>query len=302
MADRPARFLAGMGGVTGRGLDSRYLPAIRMVRRLPARSAGRDFVVGDLHGCFDDLLRLLGQVNFDARRDRLLAVGDLGDRGPRSMDCLRLLDAPWFHTVMGNHEQMLLNHFGPWISAGDNPESAGPAAELLFANGGDWVLAECERNGRPGPELGRLLRRIARLPQVMVVGEGRSRFHLVHAALVRPPTGGDLGMGVLTDADLDALPEMGGPGDDRPEWRWSRALFVGDVPKLPQWAQGLSPTFCGHTIGDTVRRSASHICLDTGAFLGDGNRGASRYGLTVAELPAGRYTCWRGGEFSTCLW
>ena len=52
---------------------------------------GRVFVVGDVHGCLDLLMRGLDQINFNTSRDTLLSVGDLIDRGPRSFDALRLL-------------------------------------------------------------------------------------------------------------------------------------------------------------------------------------------------------------------
>jgi len=42
---------------------------------------GRDFVCGDIHGCFDQLEEKLSQVNFDKSTDRLFCVGDLIDRG-----------------------------------------------------------------------------------------------------------------------------------------------------------------------------------------------------------------------------
>ena len=70
---------------------------------------GRDFVVGDLHGCIDHFERLLDQIEFDAEKDRMFSVGDLVDRGPDSMACLRLLKEPWFHAVLGNHEDMMLD-------------------------------------------------------------------------------------------------------------------------------------------------------------------------------------------------
>ena len=78
-------------------------------RILPANTAGRDFVVGDLHGCLEQLQTLLHAAQFDRERDRLFSVGDLIDRGPDSMDCVRLLREPWFFAVLGNHEKMALD-------------------------------------------------------------------------------------------------------------------------------------------------------------------------------------------------
>ncbi|MFP3335214.1 serine/threonine protein phosphatase, partial [Pseudomonas sp. SIMBA_064] len=48
----------------------------------------------------------------DKSVDRLIAVGDLIDRGPGMLDGLKLLGEPWFFTVKGNHEQMLIDAYG----------------------------------------------------------------------------------------------------------------------------------------------------------------------------------------------
>lgn len=79
------------------------------IKKVPANVDGRDFVVGDLHGCFDELAKLLIHVKFDPTRDRLFSTGDLIDRGPRSKECLSLLSKQWFFAVLGNHEELLIN-------------------------------------------------------------------------------------------------------------------------------------------------------------------------------------------------
>lgn len=71
-------------------------------------TAGRDFVVGDLHGCFGLLMLALDKLAFDFKRDRLFSVGDLIDRGEQSEQCLKLLDEPWMHAIAGNHEYMFI--------------------------------------------------------------------------------------------------------------------------------------------------------------------------------------------------
>lgn len=75
-----------------------------IVRRLPSNSRGRDFYIGDLHGCSDHLTRLLEHVAFDPSSDRVFSVGDLVDRGPDSLGATEFLEKPWFFAVLGNHE------------------------------------------------------------------------------------------------------------------------------------------------------------------------------------------------------
>ena len=48
--------------------------------------SGRDFVVGDVHGCFRTLEHALGALTFDPNLDRLFGVGDLVNRGPHSAE------------------------------------------------------------------------------------------------------------------------------------------------------------------------------------------------------------------------
>jgi serine/threonine protein phosphatase 1 len=76
---------------------------------LPRNAKGRGFVVGDLHGHRALLEHELSRLSFDPRCDRVLSVGDLVDRGPDSVATLSLIEEPWFHAVLGDHELMLLN-------------------------------------------------------------------------------------------------------------------------------------------------------------------------------------------------
>lgn len=79
------------------------------VWRFGPNIVGRDFVVGDLHGCFDQLRAAMAARGFDEARDRLFAVGDLIDRGPSSEEAVDWIARPWFHAVRGNHEQMAID-------------------------------------------------------------------------------------------------------------------------------------------------------------------------------------------------
>lgn len=96
------------------------------VQRFERNTTGRDLIVGDIHGCFTKLQAALDAVGFDRTVDRLFSVGDLVDRGPESDQVLNWLGQPWFHAVMGNHEQMaVMYHAGELTDADAAADLAG---------------------------------------------------------------------------------------------------------------------------------------------------------------------------------
>ena len=81
------------------------------VKRFSENKLGMDYVVGDLHGHYDQLMADLQRIQFDFAKDRLFAVGDLGDRGEQSEKVIELLKEPWFFSVRGNHDQFILDRY-----------------------------------------------------------------------------------------------------------------------------------------------------------------------------------------------
>jgi bis(5'-nucleosyl)-tetraphosphatase (symmetrical) len=92
-----------------------------------------------VQGCALTLERLLGRVAFDPARDRLWFVGDLVNRGPRSLDVLRRVRALGDRAVvvLGNHDLHLLAR-----AAGvAGRKSRETLAEVLAAPDRDALLA-----------------------------------------------------------------------------------------------------------------------------------------------------------------
>ena len=102
------------------------------------------YAIGDLQGCHEEFVQLLSLIGFSPRTDRLWLVGDLVNRGPGSLACLReamaLGDAA--RVVLGNHDLHLLTvaagHRKPHRDDTIDDILAAPDRATLI----DWLLAQ----------------------------------------------------------------------------------------------------------------------------------------------------------------
>ena len=71
----------------------------------------RTLVVGDIHGCYDELVELLARCGLNDD-DRLVSVGDLVVKGEKNREVLELfMSDARFSAVLGNHDRALLRHW-----------------------------------------------------------------------------------------------------------------------------------------------------------------------------------------------
>lgn len=234
---------------------------------------GRDFVVGDLHGCFDDLQYVLSKgLNFDATKDRLFSVGDLIDRGPASMMCADLLYEPWFHAVRGNHEQMMIDA----VLHHDQDMKA-----TWFWNGGQWAQDYHET------ELNIAATKMDELPLVISVGSGEDRFNIVHGDLLHFAPSARRGYGggfpiLVTD---DMIDNWVFSEEDEWEMLWGRYIIANNPEIMWQDKNNLSLTFVGHTPRRDVCRSEQQMYLDNGAVYYHTNQNKSEGNHLVLACP-----------------
>jgi hypothetical protein len=67
----------------------------------------RTIVIGDIHGCYEEMRALLNKIQFNDR-DLLISVGDLIDRGPLSWEVASFFkDTKNAYSVLGNHERRI---------------------------------------------------------------------------------------------------------------------------------------------------------------------------------------------------
>lgn len=223
------------------------------VYHLPANEDGRDFIVGDLHGCYDELLAMMTYVKFNPVEDRIISVGDLIDRGRKSYECLKLLDNPWFYSTRGNHEDMMYQSLvtgdPSWINDWKN-------------NGGSWAW---DWNFVATVDRGMLVNKyLKNLPLVITVGEGKDRYNVLHAEIHN-------GLTPVTDEDIDKWEfKNANPTYMRERVLWSRAIIQGRLyTKAHEIQKGMSITYCGHTPIDDVVRKGAQVYIDTGIVFGN---------------------------------
>jgi len=238
-------------------------PRQGLVRRFPRNAVGRDLVVGDIHGCYDQVLDALRAVGFDRDRDRLFSIGDTVDRGPDSPRAEKFLSLPWVHAVRGNHEDEFLEMY-------DVYKGAVPDEEVLRF----WTSRNGMRWWQDYPHDAReaLIGRFRRLPVVIEIETARGLVGLVHAQVPR-------GM------DWSTFTAMVASGDRKTirEAVWGRDRIDGADDS---GVQGIDRVFVGHTILGAPRRMGNVYYIDTGAVSGILNDDPARGRLTMADVSA----------------
>ena len=240
-------------------MTGRQEPERAFARVGPNATGGRDFVVGDVHGEFHALEAMLASVGFLPECDRLFALGDLIDRGPRSVDAVAWMESGRIAlSVRGNHEQMLLERMQ---EVENNPDDW----RALEMHG--WFIRDVPRE-----QWGRWKTMIQAMPIAVTIRTAGGAIGLVHAT--------------PTARNWHTMLEQLAAGDTDTMWLAlnSTARARADARRaehegIPPFGtiEGIRAIVTGHTILDTVRRTDNVWHIDTGA-------GGSSGALTLARI------------------
>ena len=234
--------------------------AERAIARVEGNSAGgRDLVVGDVHGEFETLEAMLASLGFRPGRDRLFALGDLVDRGPRSADALAWMETKHIGlSVRGNHEQMLLDRI--------------EAAEIDIDARMPWMTHPWFARDVERASWAQWKAMIRGMPFAATVGTRAGAVGLVHAS--------------PTDRHWEAMLAKLAVGDSDTIWTAlaSTARARNDARRAEQEAvplggciEGVRAVLTGHTIVDEVIATGNVWHIDTGAGFPNGR-------LTLARI------------------
>ncbi|MCW4465298.1 polynucleotide kinase-phosphatase [Glutamicibacter sp. MNS18] len=220
-------------------------------------------VIGDVHGCLDELLMLLERLGYSVSRDkadravdashpagrRAIFVGDLVDRGPESVGVLRLamgmVNSGNAMAVPGNHEDKLVR--------------ALRGTKVSLGHGLERTLQELEAEG---PEFTRAAKDFcAALTSHLVLDDGN--LVIAHAGLIEKYQG-------RASRRVRAFALYGQVDGEKDEY---------GLPVRYPWAKdyrGAAAVLYGHTPVTEVAWINNTACLDTGCVFG-GQLTAMRY-------------------------
>ena len=105
------RLLPGNTAIIRRSPYGVLLPRIQHVLMTEQDIGGRDLlVIGDVHGCYDELRELLEQQNISEESSNtcIIFVGDLINKGPKNAQVVKLARKLRAYSVRGNHDEVCL--------------------------------------------------------------------------------------------------------------------------------------------------------------------------------------------------
>jgi diadenosine tetraphosphatase ApaH/serine/threonine PP2A family protein phosphatase len=225
-------------------------------------------IIGDVHGCFDELVELLEICRGRDPHTCTIFVGDLINKGPKSGEVVKLAREMGAYCVRGNHDEVCLRSWQNYV------EGRQPLSKAF-----QW-LQQLSRED---------LQWLHELPYTLTIPS--MKIHVVHAGLVPliPLNHQPLdSMLHIRDVSYNALSS---------KWVWHKKAAEGSIPWASAW-EGPEHVYFGH---DAIRRLQQYPLatgLDTGCVYGgkltavfplEGNRVVQVDAHTVHKEPGKKH-------------
>lgn len=222
-----------------------------------------NYVIGDIHGCYNALIRLLEKLHL-TEEDRVFFVGDFVDRAPdheqmlktNKWFCDHITEYGQFQTVIGNHDLDILDTY--------HTMSRYDGTSLM-----SYLMSDDMIPGDTYDGLGEVVKKIRTLPLFLEVEAGGFRNIITHSWLCD-----ERGNSVI--ADDGSI----GEGYDVKSSVWDREHSIEDSPSGCRVIHGHTITSCecyrSEHMGVQNRivfRGETNVNVDCGCFMGLANGG-----------------------------
>lgn len=198
---------------------------------------GKDYVVGDIHGSFRQLMQILLKMDFDFKKDRLFSVGDLCDRGHHSDEVIKWIEFPWFIPVIGNHETLVMGYAQNLIGF-----------DVLLKVGAQWWFDVEEDNQK------KIIDYFSTLPIAIELDTSYGKVGIVHATC---PTNS------WNDFKIALSSEEGYKYANKAIWTYAKEENKRKI-------EGIDYVVVGHTTQNEYLQWENVFLIDTGATFSTG--------------------------------
>lgn len=200
----------------------------------------RILIVGDIHGCLDELTLCLEQLNWNKETDLLISVGDLIDRGPKNHETL-LFAKENIECVLGNHDSFMVDQITGYDAT----------LHSWMVNGGGWVVQDEQRYYSTG---GKVASWMLALPIAIEVElDSGESVGIVHAEMP------------VSNNDWDLFTRMLSNNRIVQSAIWGRSRIRDD--QINNNIIGLKNLFVGHTVVPEPVLTGNVWYLDTGCVF-----------------------------------
>lgn len=247
---------------------------------LEGNGEGKDFVTGDIHGSLDLFLEAVKRANLQNGKNRLFIVGDLGDKGAKSLEVILEIirinkERECIFVTLGNHEEIFLQYYEALVNSekdhltqeakADAEKKLAEAIQFSKQSGQEWALKLNPKEAKDRAILDEIANYFKKLPYIMHVKntDKAMGFFMAHAGL--PFENQD-----ELRRDLNQLLDA----DKKNYCLWARNTNDPRYGGIAFGAKSINVyddvVYCGHNILGMLRHCGYTINLDTGSFFFNG--------------------------------